>query len=1065
MPYALIKPVSASALEDLAHVDESASAHDNAVRRLDECLDTLRANGIAGLTGLGTLTIAGTCVPVPGILTPDTRRAPQVVTLSGFRRWDPISRTLVPDAGAATMLVAAKPVVPVSAPYWAAEWIDLAAGTTVVLRWPQQHLLLIAERITIGTGVTFTWEQPLPATSPRVWRERPPTPLPPPVSDTMDGITGARGQDGLHGDPGSTGKDAPAIDLWGLDVTGHPVFDLRGQDGFPGGSGQDGGFGAAGSLGREAQGHDVFVTYVCDHGPGNGGDGGHGGSAGNGGAGGDGGHGGRLTLQAPRDTLLQLVSGFMVSVTGGAGGTGGIPGVPGDGGPGGERGANPHGCSTSHGNRGRAGRMGAYGSVGPAGARGGDWGTASTRLIPITAEEFRRKATDPAIVRLDPAFVREGEVVTLTALRLTAGDQVLIDAQAVAATVVSDALVTFTMPLLTGGRHAVAIRRADGRTSNSATVYVLPVVTGPAVPGSIRPGATVTLLGSGFAPGTRVRVNDQDMPNVAILGAGELTFTMRRPTVVAPDPAGEHVTLRVVLSDGTPSEGVECILETYRILAIGDSVMWGQGLQEQQKIPYQVADAIQQDSGGMHVYTTVLAHSGAIIGAHDTGIDPAIDGEVPTDRPTVSQQAAAAADEAATYDLVLVNGGINDVGVFTIVNPLTSTDDLRDAVRRAFETDLAALLERVLDTYPNAEVVVTGYYPILSTDSDLSLVRLLLLALGVPADVLLALPGATDIVSDTAIDRVLGNAATFADESRSRAEGAIAAVSETRPTRRIVLADPRYGSANAALASDPLLFGINADGSPQDNPAVSGPRAAACDLFADRTTGFTCPRASAGHPNPRGARRFVSAILEALDLKVLATPKQLAPPDGLVTTPSADITLTWDPTAHATRYLIEVEQVEPAGGAFVNLVRQEVAATSFDLRQVGTGQGRWRVTAQATGFHSSAASGWRRFDARPAALPAPRLLAPDDGASFDTFPRTTNLRWAAVPGAECYLVEVQYSAPPMWTFLAWLSDEVTDTSFTFDHLGCQPGRWRVTARAKGGATSPASGWRTFVYTS
>jgi len=85
---------------------------------------------------------------------------------------------------------------------------------------------------------------------------------------------------------------------------------------------------------------------------------------------------------------------------------------------------------------------------------------------------------------------------------------------------------------------------------------------------------------------------------------------------------------------------------------------------------------------------------------------------------------------------------------------------------------------------------------------------------------------------------------------------------------------------------------------------------------------------------------------------------------------------------------------------------------------------------------------------------------------FHNFPRTTTLRWQAVSGARSYQVEVQCDVcgPPGTMWVPWITTTVTGTSYTFDWVGAQSGRWRITAISNSGAMGVPSGFRTFRYT-
>lgn len=101
----------------------------------------------------------------------------------------------------------------------------------------------------------------------------------------------------------------------------------------------------------------------------------------------------------------------------------------------------------------------------------------------------------------------------------------------------------------------------------------------------------------------------------------------------------------------------------------------------------------------------------------------------------------------------------------------------------------------------------------------------------------------------------------------------------------------------------------------------------------------------------------------------------------------------------------------------------------------------------------------------------PQLLSPADGSVFDHYPRTTTLRWTAVPGADRYMVQIdcfQCCAIEHWCTEAIRADygllEVAGTEYTFDFVGALPGRWRVWAVNAQGQAGPKSGWLEFRYT-
>lgn len=118
----------------------------------------------------------------------------------------------------------------------------------------------------------------------------------------------------------------------------------------------------------------------------------------------------------------------------------------------------------------------------------------------------------------------------------------------------------------------------------------------------------------------------------------------------------------------------------------------------------------------------------------------------------------------------------------------------------------------------------------------------------------------------------------------------------------------------------------------------------------------------------------------------------------------------------------------------------------------------------STDLYASSMSEEVAFVVNPEKLATPTLVSPADGAVFDHYPRTTTITWDPVPYADSYYVEVQAYSNNIW--FTCRSYTVTETSYTFDFVGMQPGRWSVTALDSTGiyASSDPSEWRGFEYT-
>ncbi|MDX2137255.1 MAG: SGNH/GDSL hydrolase family protein [Chloroflexota bacterium] len=322
------------------------------------------------------------------------------------------------------------------------------------------------------------------------------------------------------------------------------------------------------------------------------------------------------------------------------------------------------------------------------------------------------------------------------------------------------------------------------------------------------------------------------------------------------------------MTDTTPSK-IAAVRKPFTLLALGDSVMWGQGLHDHEKIPALVAAEIQRTNPTLNIETRMLAHSGAIIGEPDDlrgtpPLDGAFGGEVPIKHPTVFEQVYAALggwERDYKVDLVLVGAGINDVHLSYILNPLDGTLETR--IDEMFSLRMKPLLELCAGRFPNAKIIVSGYYPFFTHRSQRELIGLGLAALGFT---IAGLPGAIGglLIDAFMIDAVMARSTLFCERSHQQMRTCIDEMISLSPVLvdRLAFADPGFVAENAMFAPEALLYGINADLSAQD-PLAEG-RAAACAEFGDRLEALEklgCPRASAGHPNAAGAARYAESIM------------------------------------------------------------------------------------------------------------------------------------------------------------------------------------------------------------
>jgi hypothetical protein len=616
-----------------------------------------------------------------------------------------------------------------------------------------------------------------------------------------------------------------------------------------------------------------------------------------GGNGGNGGDGGNFAIFAPIAFRDPVLASLILDTDPGQGGAFAAGSVGGAGGPGGALGswANAACQALGKGTSSTAGAAGAAGGPGSAGSPGhtGNSGTPNNAdlFTAITVADFNRELTAPHVASLSAFFGSVSDAITLNGGNLQSTDVVMVANTPAATTVSSDTTAAFVVPDVPGGATQVVIQRSDGsEVSNPASFTVLPKiasVTSDRMKGvALVWGSNATIVGNGFSAACRVQINGVETPS-AFTDQHTLKLRFTRPggdplaTAGATDPFASTATVKVLLPFALPAGASESTLTVAvaicRIAALGDSVVWGQGLSPAppgMKFVDLVRDAVSAQLGDIDTFVDMMAHSGATLGP--SGGAPAASGEVPDSVPTIPAQLTALAGAANRFDVdvLIVDGGINDVGVATILNPQTTTAALTAATRTACLTAMTAFLTTASATFPNAQIVVTSYYPILSPSSDP-----LLIALLVSPIVDFVFPGLGLIFSAAEISNILSNCATFFTLSSAflaaavaAANGAATAVGVPAPAGllsipgapRITFAAPPFTNDNAALAPSSWLFGINIDGSPQDPVAAS--RAAACVVaFPGGGAGRVfCDDASVGHPNQVGAMQYSQKIQDAL---------------------------------------------------------------------------------------------------------------------------------------------------------------------------------------------------------
>ena len=338
----------------------------------------------------------------------------------------------------------------------------------------------------------------------------------------------------------------------------------------------------------------------------------------------------------------------------------------------------------------------------------------------------------------------------------------------------------------------------------------------------------------------------------------------------------------------TPSGG-----DPLQMLVLGDSIMWGQGLRDEEKFSSRVKCWLQEQTN-REVRAHVEAHSGAVISGAALA-QPTFttsDGEVNLTSPTINEQLDHAIQfykqNEATPALILLNGCINDIGVKNLLAASTPLEDLRTRVRQSCGEKMQLLLQRVRNSFPQSLVVVTGYYPIVSLQTaDNAFLRLLVKKLNNQR------PEARSMTDKEMRQRLI----SISDEwykasSASLAEAVMKTNGRESPSPKVAFAEIQFGPEHLFAAPETLLWtflfaSTKASGfakvvvllsfgtaAYKANDHVRESRIKSCEATfkkpkikedkkqkEDREDLFLiCRYASLGHPNNTGAMVYTEAI-------------------------------------------------------------------------------------------------------------------------------------------------------------------------------------------------------------
>lgn len=320
----------------------------------------------------------------------------------------------------------------------------------------------------------------------------------------------------------------------------------------------------------------------------------------------------------------------------------------------------------------------------------------------------------------------------------------------------------------------------------------------------------------------------------------------------------------------------------FEMLVVGDSHISGQGLREKDKFYSMVRDWLKDEVFvSQEVELKVKAHAGSRISMHPEelaamqksgdDINKFHYAEANISSPTIKTQidvARAEYENPRSVDLVLLSGCITDVLVADIVNPFYPKNKLSKRIKRFCGESMSELIAHTAASFPNAAIVVVGYFPIASDRSDMKVMLRYFLNI-------ISLPPKLHFFFTNPISRlflkilhkkIAARSRLWLRESNAVIGQAVGHFANENPQRKIFfVASPFSDDLSYGMKSS-YLWEIGKDHRPND------------DTYAERKTGCAkvfsemryqhygrlsrkmCELSSVAHPNVEGSRAYAEAI-------------------------------------------------------------------------------------------------------------------------------------------------------------------------------------------------------------
>ena len=220
-----------------------------------------------------------------------------------------------------------------------------------------------------------------------------------------------------------------------------------------------------------------------------------------------------------------------------------------------------------------------------------------------------------------------------------------------------------------------------------------------------------------------------------------------------------------------------------------------------------------------------------------------------------------------------MDGGMNDIQFVNWIVPSLNASEKNaeiDALTARSGADLEELLIQIGVAFPEAQIVVVGYYPVLSDASRGALSGLeLFLSLVVPdIDISWSSIPPSATVDSALIDATIRQTAYNLDQLHFRMQEAVDAANAELGVTNIQFVDPEFGAENSMYAPNSFLFELYLENGIhlRSSDGLLSERQHICAQIFKGAFGSRkfCECTGAAHPNQKGAQRYLDRIMSVL---------------------------------------------------------------------------------------------------------------------------------------------------------------------------------------------------------